>query len=226
MSLFLPIPSRYSSETIGIFVFPILAPLQRLHSHRSKSKSFATKNCLRFFSSIFGKGCKLNRTRHQKLTEILAENAQSQRSDVSERIGRDFGCHRTGRISKSHGTAVPTNIKVCVKPAFPSGRTSAVLLEQRVHYVVDTREFTGYIADYDAVTVSEFDNTLEQDDTRIDIQRAEVIYGIESHVVQRVHQQFQRGTANVSAKCIRAFVYVTQYKSCAPSDDDAIVVDC
>lgn len=91
----------------------------------------------------------------------MAKNAQSQRSDVFEWIGRNIGCHWTSRISKSHGTIVPTNSQMCVESAFSSGRTCTVLLEQWVHYVIDTRKFASYIADYDAVIVSEFDNALE-----------------------------------------------------------------
>lgn len=77
---------------------------------------------------------------------------------------------------------------MCVQSTFSSGRTSFVLLEQWVHYVIDTRKLTSYTADYDAVIVSEFDNTLEQDDTWIDIQRIEIVYGNEPHSIQWVHK--------------------------------------
>lgn len=77
---------------------------------------------------------------------------------------------------------------MCIKSTFSSGWKSFVLLEQWIYYVIDTRKLTSYIADYDAVTISEFNNALEQDNTRIDIQRIEVIYGNEPHVIQRVYK--------------------------------------
>lgn len=77
---------------------------------------------------------------------------------------------------------------MCIKSTLSSGWKSFVLLEQWVYYVINTRKLTSYIADYDAVIISEFNNALEQDNTRIDIQRIEVVYGNEPHVIQRVHK--------------------------------------
>ena len=52
--------------------------------------------------------------------EILAENAQSKRSDVSQRTGGNSRCHRSGGISKDYGSSLQAISQVCLQSSFPS----------------------------------------------------------------------------------------------------------
>lgn len=52
-------------------------------------------------------------------SQVLAEDPQSKRSDVLERVRRDFGCDRTLGICQDHGAALPAAGQVRLQPALP-----------------------------------------------------------------------------------------------------------
>ena len=53
------------------------------------------------------------------VVEVLAEDPQSKRGDVPERVGGDPGRHRAVGVRQSHGAALPTAGQVCVQPTLP-----------------------------------------------------------------------------------------------------------
>lgn len=62
---------------------------------------------------------------------------------------------------------------------FPGGRESSVLLEQRVHNVPHIGQLLGHSAHHVSGTVQKLEESLEQNYTRSDIQRAQALYGNE-----------------------------------------------
>lgn len=122
----------------------------------------------------------------QVFAQILAEDSQSEGGDVSQRAGGDPGRDRTGRVPEGDGTAVSPNRQVRVQSPFPGGRARALLLEQRVHYVVDFGELADHSADHVPVAVPQLEDALEQDYPRTHLQRAQALHGDEPEALRRV----------------------------------------
>lgn len=148
----------------------------------------------------------------QVFAQVLAEDSQSEGGDVSQRTGGDPGRDRTGRVPKGDGTAVPPDRQVRVQSALPGGRACALLLEQRVHYVVDFGELAGHSADHVPVAVPQLEDALEQDDPRAHLQRAQALHGDEPEALRRVQQELQAGETNVSACCMGTECVVMRFR--------------
>lgn len=86
-----------------------------------------------------------------------------------------------------------------IESALPGGRTSALLLEQRIHYVADCGKFQSDSAHYVSFAVQKFKDTLEQNHSRSDIQCAEAVHGDEQQAVRRVQFELQAGETTVRA---------------------------
>lgn len=94
----------------------------------------------------------------------MAEDSQSERGDVPQRARGDTGCDRAGRIPESDGAAFQAARQMCQFAAFPSGRTGAVLLEQRVRDVSGVGECGGDHSVDVSQSVQELEEPLEQND--------------------------------------------------------------
>ncbi|EDS41109.1 serine/threonine protein phosphatase 2A [Culex quinquefasciatus] len=69
------------------------------------------------------------------------------------------------------------------KSALPGGRAGAVLLEQRVHHVVDIGKLQGHSADHVPGAQHQLQTALEQNDPRADLQRDQAVHGDEPEAV-------------------------------------------
>lgn len=80
----------------------------------------------------------------------------------------------------------------------PGGGARAVLLEQRVHNVSNIGQREPHPPHHVPLSLSQHQESLEQDHTRARVQRAQAVHGDEPKAVRRVHAALQGREAEVT----------------------------
>ncbi|KAI4469117.1 hypothetical protein MML48_2g00000677 [Holotrichia oblita] len=134
-----------------------------------------------------------------RATQVLAEDVQPEGGHVPRRDRGGARRHRTVAVHPHTGAALSTDSEVRLESTFSNRiiyltrlcavtvagrRESAILLEQRVHNVVNGREQSRHNANYVPCAVPYIEGALESNDSSVGLQRAQDVYGDELETVR------------------------------------------